>query len=437
MMRASLLSALVAVVDAHGRLTVPASRDALANSAIHLQNQPIAGGATANAFACRQSTGAAPALTVASGGTVDMTWSFSAAHVGDCAAYLSYDAANAAAETATWFKIANLRTCEVQNNQIVKVTIPSGLPASTHAVLRWEWYALHQAPGTIEFYSQCADIEITSAVAAGGALPTPRCPAPGWLPSTSGASQDNYRYAFGGGGAQFITGPKIATFETTPTACATPSTYKCPFDDATCDCGASSASKSTCPGYTPPAGGTAPPSMPPTTIASCSAFPNTDCQTHTVASGDTLSAIVGASKWASAPYTVATVAQVVAINGLADANVLDIGDLLVIPQPGCCDSSEAQPISVFVPEGSSSASSSASADADAEAKAKEAGAAAAIVILSLLLAFVTVVAGGAIVAAVYLLVLYKGANSSAAPPASQAGPPQLPPQKPGKTLREV
>ena len=377
--------------------------------------------------------GQQPTVTVASGGTIDMTWAFSAAHVGDCAAYLSYDAAGTAAETATWFKIANLRTCEVQNNQVVKVTIPSGLPASTHAVLRWEWYALHQAPGTIEFYSQCADIAITSAVAAGSALPTPRCPAPGWLPSTSGASNNNYRYAFGGGGAQFITGPKIATFEATPTACASPTTYKCPFDDATCDCGASSASKPTCPGYTPPAGGTAPPSMPPTTIASCSAFPNADCQTHIVVSGDTLSAIVGASKWASAPYTVATVAQVVAINGLADANLLDIGDLLVIPQPGCCDSSEANPISVFVPEGSASSSTgtSASADADAAAKAKEASAAVAIVILSLLLAFVTLVAGGAIVAAVYLLVLYKGANSGA--PAL----PDRPPQKPGKSLRGV
>jgi len=150
-----------------------------------------------------------------------MTWSFTAAHVGDCAAYLSYDAGSVAAASATWFKIANLKTCELQNNQPVSVTIPSALPAATHAVLRWEWYALHQGPGSPEFYSQCVDIAITSAVAAGGALPTPRCPMSGWLP-TGGTGK--YRNAFGGG-ASYITGPKIATYGAV-TACATPTTFQ-------------------------------------------------------------------------------------------------------------------------------------------------------------------------------------------------------------------
>ena len=237
------------------------------NSANHVQNAPIGGGVNAAAFSCRQSTGSAPAVTVASGGTLDITWSFTAAHVGDCAAYLSYDAGAIAAKDATWFKIANLKTCELQNNSPISVTIPSGLPASTHAVLRWEWYALHQGPGSPEFYSQCVDIAITSTVAAGGALPTPRCPVTGWMP-TGGTGK--YRFAFGGGGAQYITGPKIATFGAV-TACATPTTFQCAFNDPSCDCGASSASVQTCPGTTahPPAEGTpSAPTMPPTTLSS-------------------------------------------------------------------------------------------------------------------------------------------------------------------------
>ena len=217
----------------------------------------------------------------------------------------------------------------------MSVTIPSGLPASDHAVLRWEWYSLQQGPTTPEFYANCVDIEITSTVAEGGPLPTPRCTMGGWLPIGATGS---YRNAYGRG-AQFITGPKVASFGAV-TPCVTPTTFQCAFNDLTCDCGSSSAATRACPGTTmnPPVGGaTAAPSAPPTTLASCAAFSNADCQTHTVNAGDTLSGIVAQAKWTKAPYTVVTVAQVASINGIVDPSSVDVGDTLTIPQVCACD----------------------------------------------------------------------------------------------------
>ena len=83
-------------------------------SSVALQNRPIGSGVGGAAFSCRKQTGTGTSVTVASGDSIDLTWSFTAAHVGDCAVYLSYDAGAVNAASATWFKIANLKTCEAQ-----------------------------------------------------------------------------------------------------------------------------------------------------------------------------------------------------------------------------------------------------------------------------------------------------------------------------------
>ena len=335
----------------------------------------------------------------------------------------------------------------------MSVTIPSGLPASNHAVLRWEWYSLQQGPTTPEFYANCVDIEITSTVAEGGPLPTPRCTMGGWLPIGATGS---YRNAYGRG-AQFITGPKVASFGAV-TPCVTPTTFQCAFNDLTCDCGSSSAATRACPGTTmnPPVGGaTAAPSAPPTTLASCAAFSNADCQTHTVNAGDTLSGIVAQAKWTKAPYTVVTVAQVASINGIVDPSSVDVGDTLTIPQvcacdhlyylpthmhmhmhmhththvsslhsltlsplslsvsfsqPGCCDTHTGHPISVFAStknggsDGPGSSASSANTDEVDSLKKSIANSSAAIVIFIIL--FVAALIWAA-VASVIAIVMHK------------------------------
>jgi|TARA_B110000208_G_C11555091_1_gene353166 hypothetical protein len=99
---------------------------------------------------------------------------------------------------------------------------------------------------------------------------------------------------------------------------------------------------------------------------------------------------VAQTKWTAAPFTVATVEQVASINGLVDASKIDIGDILTIPQPGCCDTHTGHPISVFVPgaNGGNAASAATSGGlTDVEKLEKKvAGATWAIVILSLALA---------------------------------------------------
>jgi hypothetical protein len=59
-----------------------------------------------------------------------------------------------------FFKIANFPQQRLNNKQLVSVKLPSWLPPGP-AVLRWDWYATHNAPWT-EFYANCVDIEIDS-----------------------------------------------------------------------------------------------------------------------------------------------------------------------------------------------------------------------------------------------------------------------------------
>jgi hypothetical protein len=116
-----------------------------------------------------------------------------------------------------------------------------------------------------------------------------------------------------------------------------------------------------------------------------------------------------------APYTVVTVAQVVSINGITDANVIDVGDIITIPQPGCCDTHTGHPISVFVSTqnggSASSAASSASSEEVNDLKKNIEGSTAAIVIFVLLFIVALV---WAVVATVIAIVLHlKSGNVSA------------------------
>lgn len=102
-------------------------------------------------FICRNSP-REPQITIVAGDTIEVEWTFTANHLGDGALYLSYG-------DNKFFKIANFPEMNLSNNQFHTVHLPAWLPSAEHAVLRWEWYALHVFP-TIEFYVQCTDVKI-------------------------------------------------------------------------------------------------------------------------------------------------------------------------------------------------------------------------------------------------------------------------------------
>jgi len=197
---------LSALVDAHGRLTVPTPRDAHFGATSSTQNSPVDNNPLTNEFVCRNYA-AVPSsnfISVQAGENVNVQWSFSAAHVGDCFAYLSYTP-DLPDNQKVWFKIKSWARCEQTMNQNMPVTIPSYLPSCDHCILRWEWYALHVRP-TIEYYAQCVDVRITNGQNP-GILPTPQVTIPGHL-ATNGSM---YRSGYDQSSPFFFVGPPDAT----------------------------------------------------------------------------------------------------------------------------------------------------------------------------------------------------------------------------------
>lgn len=170
----ALTAFLFSSVEAHGRLQIPKTRKHTITGFDTYENDPVNFGSgqpatTFHRFSCRNDPpkeGGAlkpPQTQVTAGGRMDVRWSLSANHVGDCAAYISYDFAAegvSGREGMKWFKIANWKNCKSLDDQIHQIDLPAWLPAG-RAVFRWDWYALHVHP-TIEFYAQCADIQIAS-----------------------------------------------------------------------------------------------------------------------------------------------------------------------------------------------------------------------------------------------------------------------------------
>jgi len=102
-----------------------------------------------------------------------------------------------------YVKIANLPDCKSYPGKAI--TIPAGLPAG-RAILRWDWAALHIWP-TVEFYVQCADIEISSSSSATAAnLDSYSITSPPVYPD-NGNDGVGYRNAFNSGMVQAMTGP--------------------------------------------------------------------------------------------------------------------------------------------------------------------------------------------------------------------------------------
>lgn len=205
----SLLLLPVAVYS-HGRLTVPATRNPTG-----YENDPIGfGGRSLDHFVCRNDPNGSR-TTVTAGQPLDMQWTNSAKHVGDCAVYVGYGDAivngvGTEKNSGQFVKIANVFDCKKYSDQTYTIDLPSWLPAGK-AVIRWEWYALHVAP-TIEFYAQCADVNIVSDSTLSAAdLPSYSVIEPDWvLPKRGDLGGVGFRAAFDSNSPQFVTGPPCA-----------------------------------------------------------------------------------------------------------------------------------------------------------------------------------------------------------------------------------
>jgi len=194
-------SIYVLEVVSHGRLTEPPSRGIFAGKQPYQELAPVVKPLNSE-FICRNDP-AVPAssyITLTAGAAINLRWDFSAAHVGDCFAYLTYDADKPENEMK-WFKIAEYADCRSKLNQDIPLNIPNYLPSCTHCILRWEWYALHVRPN-IEFYSQCVDVVITGSPS--GVIPGPRFNIPGHLPEDGTLYRDGYGTTF------YFTGPPVA-----------------------------------------------------------------------------------------------------------------------------------------------------------------------------------------------------------------------------------
>lgn len=157
MIKLVALACVLICVSGHGRLISPLTRVGHTG----YENDPTGSSSNSgnnnDAWVCRHASGTNSGETWTAGQTYNIQWSFSAAHVGDCDIYISYDTTAARADME-WFKIANYYDCRLDTGVDMPLQLPSWLPSGA-ATLRFGWYALHTHPN-VEFYSQCSDIMI-------------------------------------------------------------------------------------------------------------------------------------------------------------------------------------------------------------------------------------------------------------------------------------
>jgi len=221
------------LVSGHGRLIRPVPRvghqDIYENDPIGFSSRPM------ERFVCRHEK-PGTITSVQAGNELDVAWKLSAPHPGDCSFYISYDV-DAELKSMRWFKVANEMDCWGKERGqggkkpwIVEstFTLPPWLPRG-RAVIRWEWAAIH-IPTGIEFFIQCADVDITPTASEIelAQIPTfkvfsngkPKTLPGNWkdMALTPNADAEGYGYSYrsefnkGGWGnwPQFMTGPACA-----------------------------------------------------------------------------------------------------------------------------------------------------------------------------------------------------------------------------------
>eukprot|EP00122_Pirum_gemmata_P001637 Pgem_evm1s1474 len=108
-----------------------------------------------------------PLVTMTAGQEFTFKTYMQATHVGDCFLYLSVPGENIDSPEK-WYKIYENSGCgaaspssEPPSEQSLTFTIPEGVLATNHGVLRFEWHAL-QRNDQVEFYVSCADVKVVN-----------------------------------------------------------------------------------------------------------------------------------------------------------------------------------------------------------------------------------------------------------------------------------
>ncbi len=304
----------------HGRLIEPVTR----KGDTGYEDDP-APSLTDPTFICKHDTSQVEALPVNAGSSLALKWRFGAAHVGDCAVYISYDTDLPLLDTR-WFKIANLFDCRAQNNQDVNIELPSWLPPGS-AILRWDWSALHTYPN-VEFYNQCVDITITSMSSVSpSSINTYSIVDPPIYPS-SGQAGVGFRNPFDPNSPQFVTGPACARGETKNSCELTnEGTAGSTGGGGEADSGGNGGGSGVDTGDDG--------SIDPDTLSPL-------CEIYTVESGDTLFSI--ASKYKKQGHPELSWQQICNYNELIDdCNYIDVGDTYIIPLKGTPCEYDAKP----------------------------------------------------------------------------------------------
>lgn len=352
------LSSLVAV-RGHGRLTKPVPRHG-GNNPGNIENAPASGNGRDTSFICRHAEQnlAVPLTSVTAGDPLALQWTLSAAHVGDCAVYITYDIDRSLTQQR-YFKIANIPDCKSLRDTDVTITIPDFLPTG-QAIMRWDWYALHVRP-QIEFYAQCVDIQVTGtsnsvleSQLSNLAYPITDPP----IYPSSGNEGVGFRNAFNPSSEQYMTGPACVdgitlnncqltavgtrgntrdggSIGTTPAPVST--TLELGTSTVTTTAAVPVPTVTT--GLRTTTTTTTPAASTPTSTTSPGSEDHASCAVYQIVAGDSLATI--AKRFTDAGQEV-TVLQICNFNGLSNCNLIFAGEFLVIPHKGSrCGSCQA------------------------------------------------------------------------------------------------
>ena len=118
-------------------------------------------------FRCKDTAADVPSATLHAGRSLQVQIYYQAFHPGDCSFYISFDTDKTAPRT--WLVLSHHPGCAGAaprdvilpgvTTLVFNLSLPSWLPTTPHAVLRWEWNAVHQ-PGSRQLYCDCADVRV-------------------------------------------------------------------------------------------------------------------------------------------------------------------------------------------------------------------------------------------------------------------------------------
>eukprot|EP00122_Pirum_gemmata_P006056 Pgem_evm1s5534 len=172
----------------HGQLSRPYPRGGIGNDIQKAQVWNLKGGAgekfgvggkfSGDSFRCHDNTQPQPRdqwSTLTAGQQFTFEVDYKASHPGDCSLHVSVpNTKDNIKDPWLWYKILDWPGCGSTernwSNSRQKVsktfTLPKGMPACDHCVLRWEWAAVHMAAdgGDTQFYTTCHDIKVNNPV---------------------------------------------------------------------------------------------------------------------------------------------------------------------------------------------------------------------------------------------------------------------------------